>query len=110
MREGINEPKPLPEPNVDLYELANTLPADELITLQQVREFMRSEVAPVINKYWAEDAFLFELLPGLKRLDIIGAGMNGYECRGGSALLFGLIEMELARFDASIAMFVGVHT
>ena len=45
MREGIKQPKPLPEPNMDLYELANTLPADELIALQQVREFMRSEVA-----------------------------------------------------------------
>jgi alkylation response protein AidB-like acyl-CoA dehydrogenase len=110
MTEGIKQPKPLPEPNVDFYELAETLPADELATLKQVREFMRSKVAPVINKYWAEDAFPFELLPGLKQLNIMGAGMEGYECRGGSALLFGLIEMELARFDASIATFVGVHS
>jgi alkylation response protein AidB-like acyl-CoA dehydrogenase len=110
MTEGIKQPKPLPEPNVDFYELAETLPADELATLKQVREFMRSEVVPVINKYWAEDAFPFELLPGLKQLNIMGAGMEGYECRGGSALLFGLIEMELARFDASIATFVGVHS
>jgi alkylation response protein AidB-like acyl-CoA dehydrogenase len=110
MKEGIKQPKHLPEPNVDFYELAETLPADELATLKQVREFMRSKVAPVINKYWAEDAFPFELLPGLKQLKIMGAGMEGYECRGGSALLFGLIEMELARFDASIATFVGVHS
>jgi alkylation response protein AidB-like acyl-CoA dehydrogenase len=110
MTEGIKQPKPLPEPNVDFYELAETLPADELATLKQMREYMRSKVAPVINKYWAEDAFPFELLPGLKQLNIMGAGMNGYECRGGSALLFGLIEMELARFDASIATFVGVHS
>jgi alkylation response protein AidB-like acyl-CoA dehydrogenase len=110
MKEGIKQPKPLPEPNVDFYELAETLPADELATLKQVREFMRKQVAPVINKYWAADAFPFELLPGLKQLNIMGAGMEGYECRGGSALLFGLIEMELARFDASIATFVGVHS
>jgi alkylation response protein AidB-like acyl-CoA dehydrogenase len=110
MKEGIKQPKPLPEPNVDFYELAETLPADELATLKQVREFMQSKVAPVINKYWAEDAFPFELLPGLKQLNIMGAGMNGYDCRGGSALLFGLIEMEMARFDASIATFVGVHS
>jgi glutaryl-CoA dehydrogenase len=110
MKEGIKQPKPLPEPNVDFYELAETLPADELATLKQVREFMQSKVAPVISKYWAEDAFPFELLPGLQQLNIMGAGMEGYECRGGSALLFGLIEMELARFDASIATFVGVHS
>ena len=35
--------------------------------------------------------------------------MNGYGCRGGSALLFGLIAMEMARFDTSIATFFGVH-
>jgi alkylation response protein AidB-like acyl-CoA dehydrogenase len=110
MTEGSKQPKPLPEPDVDFYELAETLPVDELATLKQVREFMRTKVAPVINKYWAEDAFPFELLPGFKQLNIMGAGMSGYECRGGSALLFGLIEMELARFDASIATFVGVHS
>jgi alkylation response protein AidB-like acyl-CoA dehydrogenase len=107
---GIKQPKPLPAPNVDFYELAETLPADELATLKQVREFMQSKVAPIINKYWAEDAFPFELLPALKQLNIMGAGMEGYECRGGSALLFGLVAMELARFDASIATFVGVHS
>jgi glutaryl-CoA dehydrogenase len=107
---GVKQPKPLPAPNVDFYELAQTLPADELATLQQMREFMRSKVAPVINKYWAEDAFPFELLPGLQQLKIMGAGMQGYECRGGSALLFGLVLMEVARFDASIATFVGVHS
>jgi alkylation response protein AidB-like acyl-CoA dehydrogenase len=107
---GIKQPKPLPAPNVDFYELAETLPADELATLKQVREFMQSKVAPIINKYWAEDAFPFELLPALKQLNIMGAGMEGYGCRGGSALLFGLVAMELARFDASIATFVGVHS
>jgi alkylation response protein AidB-like acyl-CoA dehydrogenase len=107
---GIKQPKPLPAPNVDFYEMAETLPADELATLKQVREFMQSKVAPIINKYWAEDAFPFELLPALKQLNIMGAGMEGYGCRGGSALLFGLVAMELARFDASIATFVGVHS
>ena len=63
VKEGIKQPKPLPEPNVDFYELAETLPADELATLKQVREFMQSKVAPVKNMYWAADAFPFELLP-----------------------------------------------
>jgi len=107
---ALKQPKPLPAPNVDFYELASTLPADERTTLERVREFMQSQVAPVINKYWAEDAFPFELLPAIKQLNVMGAGMQGYECRGGTVLLFGLIAMEMARFDASIATFVGVHS
>jgi hypothetical protein len=35
--------------------------------------------------------------------------MQGYGCRGGSTQLFGLIAMEMARFDSSIATFFGVH-
>jgi hypothetical protein len=57
MTEGIKQPKSLPEPNVDFYELAATLPADELATLKQMRDLMRSKVAPVINKCWTEDAY-----------------------------------------------------
>ncbi len=103
------QPKQLPEPNSDFYELAETLPADELAVVKQVRAFMETKVAPIITKYWVDDAFPFELLPAIKELNIGGVAMNGYGCRGGSALLFGLIAMEMARFDASIATFFGVH-
>lgn len=60
----------LPAPNSDFYELAQTLSADELALVKQVRAFMESKVAPVINKYWVDDAFLFELLPEFKKLNI----------------------------------------
>jgi alkylation response protein AidB-like acyl-CoA dehydrogenase len=106
---GARPPKPLPAPNSDFYQLAETLSADEFALLKQVREFMETKVAPIINKYWVEDSFPFELLPAFKELNIGGLGMNGYGCRGGGALLFGLIAMEMARVDSSIATFFGVH-
>ena len=99
----------LPEPNVDFYELVETLPPEELAVVKQVRAFMETKVAPIITKHWVEDSFPFELLPAVKELNIGGVAMKGYGCRGGSALLFGLIAMEMARFDASIATFFGVH-
>jgi glutaryl-CoA dehydrogenase len=105
----IKQPKPLPAPNSDFYDLASTLPAEEKEVLKKVRSFMEAKVAPIITKYWVEDAFPFELLPAIKELDIGGVAMEGYGCRGGSALLFGLIAMEMARFDSSIATFFGVH-
>src|SRR6266700_1615626 len=108
-RKEIKQPKPLPAPNVDFYELSETLPAEEREVVKQVREFMQSKVAAIITKYWLDDAFLFELFPSIKELNIGGAGMEGYGCRGGSELLFGLIAMEMSRFDSSIATFFGVH-
>src|SRR5438034_4224317 len=103
------ERKPLPAPNSDFYHLAETLPPDELAVVKQVRAFMESEVAPIATKYWADDAFPFELLPAFKELNLGGVGMQGCGCRGGSALLFGLVAMEMSRVDSSIATFFGVH-
>lgn len=108
-RREIKQPKPLPAPNVDFYELSETLPAEEREVVKQVRDFMQSKVAPIITKYWVDDAFPFELLPAIKELNIGGVGMEGYGCRGGSELLFGLVAMEMSRFDSSIATFFGVH-
>src|SRR5580693_3826480 len=103
------KPAALPAPNSDFYELLETLPAEELAVLKLVRTFMEMRIAPIITKYWVEDAFPFEILPALKELNIGGVAMQGYGCRGGSAQLFGLIAMEMARFDSSIATFFGVH-
>ncbi len=109
-KKDIRPPKPLPAPNSDFYELAETLPAEELAVVKQVRAFMETKVAPIITKYWVEDAFPFELLPAIKELGIGGVGLKGYGCRGGSSLLAGLVAMEMARVDASIATFFGVHS
>jgi alkylation response protein AidB-like acyl-CoA dehydrogenase len=101
--------KPLPAPNSDFYQLVETLHPDELAMVKQVRAFMETKVAPIITKYWNDDAFPFELLPAFKELNIGGLGMQGYGCRGGSALLLGLVGMEMSRVDSSIATFFGVH-
>ena len=104
------KPSPLPAPNSDFYQLLETLPPEELAVVKQVRAFMETKVAPIITKYWVDDAFPFEVLPALKELNIGGVGMEGYDCRGGSGLLAGLIAMEMARVDSSIATFFGVHS
>src|SRR5258708_543899 len=103
------QPKPLPAPNSDFYEVYETLSAGELATVKKVRAFMEAKVAPVITKYWVDDAFPFELLPGVKDLGIGGLGMQGYGCAGGSVALLGFVLMEIARIDPSFATFFGVH-
>ena len=73
--------KPLPAPNSDFYEVYESLKPEELAIVKRVRAFMESSVAPVITKYWCDDAFPFELLPGVKALNIGGLGMHGYGWR-----------------------------
>ena len=74
------QPRPLPAPNSDFYQFAETLSADEQAILKRVRAFMETKVAPIINKYWVEDAFAFEVLPAFKELNIAGLGLEGYGC------------------------------
>jgi glutaryl-CoA dehydrogenase len=102
--------KPLPAPNSDFYEFASDLPAEEMAVVRKVRAYMETKVQPIINKYWVEDSFPFELLPSYKELGIAGLGLKGYGCPPGSPLLFGLVALEIARTDVSFCTFHGVHT
>ena len=103
-------PKQLPPPNSDFYQLADVLTPEEKTIVKNVRTFMETKVQPIINKYWSDDAFPFELLPLIKELQVGGLGYEGYGCAGGSQKLFGFVAMELARVDASICTFFGVHS
>src|SRR3979490_2376236 len=103
-------PKQLPAPNSDFYQLVDVLTAEEKAIVKKVRTYMETKVQPVINKYWSDDAFPFELLPSFKELGLGGLGLEGYGCAGGSQKLFGFVGMEMARVDASFCTFWGVHS
>jgi alkylation response protein AidB-like acyl-CoA dehydrogenase len=99
--------KPLPAPNSDFYRIEDTLGADELAIIKRVRVFMDTKVAPVIDKYWIDDAFPFELIEPLKELGIGGLGVDGKKW---SYRFRGLMIMEMCRIDPGFATFFGVHT
>src|SRR5277367_3362793 len=101
-----------PPANGDFYRITDLLAQKERAVVKRVRDFMEAEVAPIIEDYWARDQFPHEIIPKLAALDvnIAGVGYQGYGAAGGSWLLSGLIAMELARVDSSIATFWGVHT
>jgi alkylation response protein AidB-like acyl-CoA dehydrogenase len=103
-------PVTLPKPDSDFYQLVEVLTEEERAVVKKVRTYMEAKVQPIINKYWADDAFPFELLPSFKELGLGGLGFDGYGCAGGSQRLFGFVAMELARTDASICTFFGVHS
>ena len=81
-------PKPVPVPNGDFYQLADLLTPEEKAVVKKVRTYMETKVQPVINKYWSDDAFPFELLPSFKELGLGGLGFEGYGCAGGSHFCF----------------------
>ena len=62
-RKDAKELKPLPARNSDFYTITEALSAKERLLVKQVHAFV--DVAPVINKYWPDNAFPSELLPAL---------------------------------------------
>src|ERR1700735_3540466 len=109
-KSAFQQPKKLPVPNSDFYQLVEVLTEEEKAIVKKVRTYMETKVQPVINKYWSDDAFPFELLPSFKELQLGGLGYEGYGCAGGSQKLFGFVAMELARVDASVCTVLGVHS
>jgi glutaryl-CoA dehydrogenase len=107
---SVTTKKALPEANGDFYTIGATLSEEDQAFLRRVRAFLEAEVAPVINEYWVREEFPFALLPKLAELHIMGLPYQGYGCPGKSTLLDGMLMMELARVDGSIATFRGVHS
>ena len=89
------------------YELL--LDDDDRALLSTVREYMASTVEPVINDYWTRATFPHDLVPGLAKLGIAGLQYDGPGCPHRNSLIDGMVSMELARTDPSIATFFGVH-
>ncbi|MGO8883570.1 MAG: acyl-CoA dehydrogenase family protein [Streptosporangiaceae bacterium] len=96
--------------DADFYALESQLDDAGREVLQRVREFMEKSVQPVINDYWIREEFPHQLIPDIARLGIAGLAYDGYGCPGGGNTLDGMVAMEIARIDASIATFLGVHS
>jgi glutaryl-CoA dehydrogenase len=96
--------------DADFYALESLLEPGGRDLLTRVRAFMEKSVQPVINRYWTREEFPHDLVPEMAGLGIAGLSYEGYGCPGGGNLLDGMIAMEIARVDASMATFLGVHS
>ncbi len=97
-------------PDADFYALELLLDEPGRELLARVREFMEKTVQPIIGKYWTREEFPRELIPAIAELGVAGLLYDGYGCPGGGNLLDGMLAVELARVDASVATFLGVHS
>lgn len=100
----------LPAADLDFYHILSTVSEEDQALLHRVRAFMETTVNPIINHYWMQDEFPHQLIPEIAALGIMGTSYHGYGCPGKSTLLDGMLMMELAASDSSIATFRGVHS
>ncbi len=110
MLSGNTRRRELPPVDADFYHLSHTLSDEERAIQLKVRTFMETEVQPIVNDHWLKAEFPFELIPKLAALNVCGTTYKGYGCPGRSHLLEGILAMEMARIDVSIATFFGVQS
>ncbi|KGE13776.1 acyl-CoA dehydrogenase family protein [Sphingobacterium deserti] len=99
-----------PPINADFYAVEAKLSPEDRALQLRVREFLETEIKPIVNKYWLHDDFPFEIIPKLAALNVCGYVYEGYGCAGGSSLMDGIIAAEFGRIDPSIATFLGVQS
>jgi glutaryl-CoA dehydrogenase len=95
----------------DFYGYEALLSDEEHKLLLKARTFMRDEIKPLVNEYWAKGEFPREILGKFREIGLGGLPYEGYgeHQPRTSTLLTGMLAMEMSRTDASVATFFGVH-
>jgi glutaryl-CoA dehydrogenase len=95
----------------DFYDFEALLPDEERKLLVKAREFMTTDVKPLVNENWEAGTFPKELIGMFRDSGLAGLPYEGYgeHKPAVSHLLTGMMAMEMSRTDASVATFFGVH-
>jgi glutaryl-CoA dehydrogenase len=94
----------------DFYRFEELLAPDERELLHSVRDFLRAEVVPIANDFWARAEFPFQVIPGIAKLGVVGQAYDEVPGKPPSALLAGFLSMEFSHADPSVGTFWGVHS
>lgn len=95
---------PLP---IDLYGWFDTLTSEENRRRLALRAVIERDIAPVADDHWDRGEFYFDALSGFHALDPLSHYFD--DSATNRALMDGLISLELARVDPSMASYFGVH-
>lgn len=96
-------------PASDFYGYSAALAPREHELIEELRDYLGREVAPIVDDHWERAAFPESLPAGLAATGCIGLAYPESRRFENSAVFRGWTAFELARVDASVATFVGVQ-
>lgn len=100
----------LPPIDADFYKLDLKLTEEQRELQMKVRNFMEDEIQPLVNKSWYKGEFPQEVIKKFKTLNLAGMTYKGYGCPNLPHVMEGVLTQEMARVDASLTTFFGVHS
>ncbi len=96
---------------VDYLEIDSLFSEDEILVRNTVREFIDSEVIPVIEKHYREDTFPMQIIPQMAEMGLFGSNLPAeYGCAEMNNVAYGLVMQELERGDSGVRSFVSVQS
>jgi glutaryl-CoA dehydrogenase len=93
----------------DFFGYESLLSEQEQSALARLREYLESDVRPIVNGYWERAEFPAEIIKPLGALGVYSFGWAETRPFENSAVFRGFVSLEMARVDASVATFVGVQ-
>ena len=95
---------------VDFYDIDGLLSEEERAVRDMVRDWVDTEVMPIIGRHYLDRSFPRELVPQMGELGFYGANLpEEYGCAGLNNVAYGLIMQELERADSGIRSFASVQ-
>ncbi|MBE7190166.1 acyl-CoA dehydrogenase family protein [Jatrophihabitans endophyticus] len=94
----------------DFFGYRDLLDDDDRKLLAGLREWLETNLAPIVDDYWSRAEFPSQLVASLAELDVMGLSLDLPDRPARSRLLGGFVGLEFARIDASFASFYGVHS
>jgi glutaryl-CoA dehydrogenase len=93
----------------DFYGYENSLSDQEKDVIVRLREYLETEIRPLVNDHWARAEFIYPAVQGLADLGLFGLPWEETQPFKNSAVFRGWVALELARVDASVATLVGMQ-
>ena len=100
---------PQPLDALDFLEIEALLSAEEIALRNRVRGFVQEHILPEIEDWFERGVFPRELAPEFGKLGVLGTGLEGYGCPGGSEVDYGLACLEIEAGDSGLRSFMSVQ-
>jgi glutaryl-CoA dehydrogenase len=100
---------PQPLDALDFLEIEALLSAEEIALRNRVRGFVQEHVLPEIEDWFERGVFPRELAPEFGKLGLLGMGLEGYGCPGGSEVDYGVACLEIEAGDSGLRSFMSVQ-
>lgn len=93
----------------DFYGFESDLTDSQQDVIHRLRTYLDAEIRPHLPRLWEKAEFPTGLPKALASLGLLGTGFEGLSDVQDSGVFRGFVTLELARVDASLSTFLGVH-